>query len=522
MNPRRIAVALGIVLGSGSVALAQATTRVSVGSSGVQADGVSIEPSISADGRFVAFVSRATNLVAGDTNGFDDVFVIDRATGLIERVSVDSFLVEGNGHSSEPSISADGRIVAFQSYASNLVAGDTNDREDVFVHDRSNGATERVSVDSSGAEGDWGGYRARLSMDGTLVAFGSHSSNLVAGDTNGVDDAFVHDRSTGITERVSVDSLGAEGDSASYGGSISSDGEVVVFASYATNLVSDDTNGVKDVFVHDRSTGLTERVSVDSSGNEANDDSDSGDFSADDRIVAFASRASNLDPSDTNSSYDVFVHDRWTGVTELVSVDSSGTKAASGIEPVISADGQWVAFSSGASNLVAGDTNNFTDVFVRDRTAGLTVRVSVTSSGAQGIYGHSSAPAISADGRSGAFTSWATNLVAGDTNALGDVFVHGRYLTLEADPPSPGPGAALAFTTWTGEPSAASLLVVTNANGAPVFIPVVLGSFDAVGEWIWSATVPPGLSGITIDCETFGFVATGKIDVSSPFTIAFQ
>jgi Tol biopolymer transport system component len=358
-------------------------------------------------------------------------------------------------------------------------------------------------------------------MDGQLVAFGSFSSNLVAGDTNDVDDVFVHDRSTGITDRVSVDSLGAEGNRSSFMSSISADGEFVAFNSDATNLVTGDTNHKYDVFVHDRSTGITERISVDSSGNEANDNSAWGDFSADDRVVSFASAASNLVSADTNGAYDVFVHDRQTGVTERVSVDSSGQQAmGSSAEPSISADGQLVAFESDASNLVPGDTGYYQDVFVHDRSTGLTERVSVARSGAQG-NDHSYFPAMSADGRMVVFCSWATNLVGGDTNATLDVFVHGPYLTLEADPESAPAGATLTFTTWTGAVSGLCLLVVNDVNGTPTFVPAAIGSFDAHGLWTLAGTVPSGLSGNVITFETFGFIATGKVDVSNSFAVTF-
>src|SRR5688572_7972318 len=212
----------------GCVAMAaaqQANTRVSVDSSGAEANWDSDSSAISADGKFVAFESYADNLVAGDTNGFADVFVHDRATGITERVSVDSSGVEGNGNSHGPSISADGQVVAFYSYAKNLVAGDRSFDFDVFVHDRATGITERVSVDSSGVEGNSSSSSPSISADGQVVAFESYASNLVAGDTNGYWDVFVHDRASGITERVSVESSGAEGDNDSGYPSISADGQ---------------------------------------------------------------------------------------------------------------------------------------------------------------------------------------------------------------------------------------------------------------------------------------------------------
>jgi Tol biopolymer transport system component len=170
------------------------TSRVSVSSSGEQGNGESRFPSLSADGRYVAFESLASNLVPSDTNGTPDVFIHDRVTGQMTRVSVSSSGEEGNGNSSEASVSANGRYVAFHSSASNLVPGDTNGTWDVFVHDRVTGQTSRVSVSSSGEQGNGNSYEANISPDGRYVAFGSAASNLVPGDTNGTPDVFVHDR----------------------------------------------------------------------------------------------------------------------------------------------------------------------------------------------------------------------------------------------------------------------------------------------------------------------------------------
>src|SRR5207245_298074 len=219
-----------------------------------EGNGASTGVALSADGRFVAFTSVATNLVAGDANGVSDVFVHDRQAGTTERVSVDSAGSEGNGASTGVALSADGRFVAFTSVATNLVAGDTNGAADVFVHDRQTGTTERGSVDSAGSEGNGASTGVALSADGRFVAFTSAATNLVAGDTNGVTDVFVHDRQTGTTERVSVDSAGIEGNGASAGVALSADGRFVAFTSVATNLVAGDTNGAADVFVHDRGT----------------------------------------------------------------------------------------------------------------------------------------------------------------------------------------------------------------------------------------------------------------------------
>ena len=497
---------------------AQVTSRVSVSSAGAQADGDAFLPSISADGRCVAFESGASNLVDDDTNSKFDVFVRDRRLGRIERLSVSSAGAQGNGDSDTPAISADGRYVAFASLATNLVAGDSNLAYDVFLRDRLLGVTERVSVDSAGTQGDGASghdFGISISADGRYVAFASDATNLVVGDANGTWDVFVRDRLLGTTERVSVDSGGAEGDGLSYGPSISADGRFVAFASLATNLVAGDTNGSRDVFVRDRLLATTERVSVDSTGAESQNDTSGSihaplSISADGLRVAFSSDATNLVPGDTNGTSDVFVRDRLFGTTERVSVDSAGTQGnADSFHPSISADGLAVAFDSFATNLVSGDTNAVGDVFVRNLRRATTERVSVSSAGAQASR-WSDVPSISTDGRCVAFDSADTSLASGDTNAAWDAFVRDRFgsagFTSSCDPlvggvvgcpcanPPSGPGRgcdnsaatggarlsaeggpilssdSLSFTTNGEPPGAATLLVqgtATIASGAP-------------------------------------------------------
>ena len=422
---------LAVIPLAGSASAAEPlTSRVSVDSGGQQAtDGDSYDHAVSADGRVVAFRSEASDLVEGDSNGTWDVFVHDRDTGQTSRVSVGPGGEQaGDGDSSAPTLSGDGRFVAFQSNASTLVEGDTNGLLDIFVHDRETGTTSRISVAADGeqaADGD--SFFPSISADGRFVAFMSTASNLVEGDTNGLSDVFVHDRQTGQTSRINVTSGGAQAtDGDSYDPAISADGRFVAFESGASNLVKRDKNGSFDVFVHDRQTAVTTRVS-DKTGSRQAADGESGEpaISADGRFVAFGSSATNLVTGDTNDISDVFVRDRETGEMSRVSVGSAGEQVMDGYDSAaaISAEGRFVAFESGASTLVAGDLNEVGDIFVHDRETGETLLVSVATDGAP-ADGWSYGPALSADGRLVVYHSDATNLIDGDTNGISDVFVY--------------------------------------------------------------------------------------------------
>ncbi len=415
-------VTLALVGSSGAVE-AGVIGRVSVSTDLTQGDSESTAPSISGDGRYVALTSSATVLVPGDTNGKRDIFVFDTETQSIERVSVASDGTQGNDWSLSSSISADGRWVAFDSHANNLVQGDKNNAWDVFVHDRETGVTERVSVANGGVEGDYQSGDPSISADGRYVAFESYADNLVPGDTNGSWDIFVYDRQAGTTQRVSVASDGTEGNDRSFSPSISGNGRYVAFESSATSLVAGDTNGKIDIFVYDRQAGTTERVSVASDGNEYSDHSIQPSISGNGRWIAFASYGDNLTEGNTGGTCGVFVHDRETGTTTRASVDGDGAGGnGKAFWPSISADGRSVVFESLASNLVEGDANNTWDVFVRDLAAMTTSRLSLGADGSD-TSGLSRLTCISADGRSAAFSSLASTLVAGDTNEVEDVFV---------------------------------------------------------------------------------------------------
>jgi Ca2+-binding RTX toxin-like protein len=352
--------------------LTNTTTRVSIDSAGNQGNSDSSSPSISADGRFVAFASFASNLLP---NMRYDILVRDLLTNTTTNISVDSAGNPANNFSSSPSISADGRFVAFDSFASNLVAGDTNNNSpvrnsDIFLRDLLTSTTTRASIDSAGNQGNSNSFSPSISADGRFVAFQSFVSNLVPGDTNNQPDIFVRGLLTNTTTLVSVDSAGNQGNNFSSSPSISSDGRFVAFKSFASNLVPGDTNNQPDIFVRDLSTNTTTRVSVDSAGNQGNNLSSSPSISADGRFVAFKSLASNLVPENTNNQSGIFVRDLLTNTTTRVSVDSVKVDPVKGLDssgPLsISADGRFVVFGSDVSNLVSGDTNNSSDIFVAD------------------------------------------------------------------------------------------------------------------------------------------------------------
>jgi len=437
--------AVGFLLLISSAGAGISTERVSVASDGSEANEASYFPRITSDGRYVVFTSRATNLAPGDdTNGKEDVFVHDRYTDTTERVSIDSSGGEGNGYSGAwgATISIDdGRYVAFGSDATNLVPNDTNAQDDIFVHDREDDTTERVSMayDGSQANGsNWWG--PAISGDGRYVAFASSATNLVPNDTNGTDDIFVRDRQDDTTERVNMayDGSQSNGYSGFLGIAISADGRYVAFDSYATNLVPDDTNGVPDLFLRDRDNDTTERVSVADDGSQANGWSDVEAISRDGLHVAFASAATNLISDDSNAMTDIFIRDLDTDTTERLSVDSDGNEAEGGdsLFPAISGDLRYVVFFSEATNLVLDDNNGSGDVFLRDRLKQTTKLISVSSDGDQGDWlSGGNGVAIGLDSRFIAYDSFATNLVPNDTNDFADIFV---------DPPTNDPVGGIA------------------------------------------------------------------------------
>lgn len=428
------AAALGVLLALPAHGASPAPTeRVSVATGGGQARGNSVSPAISKDGRYVAFYSDAPNLVAGDTNRARDVFVHDRQTGQTTRVSVANDGSQANGESFAPAISGDGRYVAFSSSASNLVPGDQNNANDIFVRDRVANTTTRVSTGLGGAEPNAGSFAPAISADGNVVAYESDATNLVPNDTNAVRDVFVYDRSTGTTNRVSVGTGGVEADAPSEQATLDADGGIVAFSSFADNLIPVDENFTADVFVYVRATQTTSRVSVYSGGFEADGNSFHPALSADGRLVAFDSDSFNLAWFDPDEGADVYVYDRLADLIFNVSVDDAGNLGNDTSSwPSMSSDGRYVAYTTEATDIVPGDQNSVGDIVLYDRQSGAANRLSLTNSGNESDN-ESLHPSISGDGKLVAYESLAANLVAGDSNRKNDIFV--RDTTLNPPPP---------------------------------------------------------------------------------------
>ncbi|MCZ6674745.1 MAG: hypothetical protein O7C75_17590, partial [Verrucomicrobia bacterium] len=334
-------------------------------------------PSTSADGRYVAFESSAS-LVPLDTNDVGDVFVTDTQTGETKRVSVASNGTETDEWSLLPSISADGRKVAFMSVATNLGSSEFYYIlfQEVFVHDTETRETKQVSAAEDGTDSNGNNWNPDISADGRWVAFSSSATNLENAFPDINWDVYVKNLETGAIELVSKSTMNARGDDDSMDPSISSDGRFIAFETDAQSLQFDelpytklDRNGFRDIYVHDRQSGETNRVSIASDLTEGDGDSTDASISADGRYVAFKSEATNLVASDTNGLWDIFVHDRWTGQTKRANVAADGTEAKSefgtGLNTTssISGDGRYVTFSSIATNLVAVDIGGNNQIF---------------------------------------------------------------------------------------------------------------------------------------------------------------
>lgn len=397
--------------------------RASVSGTGVEGNGRSWDTGTGEYGRYVVFSSQATNLVDNDTNNATDIFVKDTENGTIERVSVSSDGTQGDGDSNWPSISSDGKYVCFHSDATNLVTGDNNSSKDVFVHNRETGETICVSLNSSNETANGSSLNGKISYDGKYVAFHSNASDIHA-DANSFHQIYRYDMSSKTLILVSKNTGGTgAADAHCYYPFISQDGRFIAYQSAATNLVTGDGNGLQDVFLYDADSGTNERVSIATDDTEGNAASSRGVPSMDGRYVSFYSEATNLVSGDTNGNLDVFLRDRQLNTTIRVSKSSGGDEGNDDSRTNwTSPDGAYVFFESTATNLISGDTNGFSDIFIYDVGAGQVIDVVTKSTNGLG-NGDSYQPHCNSDGSIVSFSSKADNLVDNDNDGNEDAFV---------------------------------------------------------------------------------------------------
>lgn len=404
--------------------LAGSTTLLSTKSQKKQSDGLSSDSSASGTGKFVAFRSSATVLDDRCNSGLNHIFVRDRTAQTTRCISVNSNGNQGNQDSDAPSVSSDGQFIAFDSKATDLAGKCDNGASHIFVHDRVARTTRCVSINSNGNQGNLDSHAPSISSDGRFIAFHSAATNLSGGKcNNGFIHVFVHDLTAGTTTCVSVHSNGAEGDSNSFDPSISANGELVVFHSTAANLTGRCSNGNSHIYLHNRLSDNTSCVSVDSDETESNGNSSLPKISGDGLFVVFQSDATNLTPQCNNGFAQIYIRDLADDRTFCASRDSNGNQGNNdSVQPSISSVGRFIAFSSPATNLVSNRcTGGNKQIFIRDRTQDKTTCASLGPKNVEG-NGDSENPSISGDGKVVSFESNSSNLVKKDGNNLSDVF----------------------------------------------------------------------------------------------------
>jgi Tol biopolymer transport system component len=505
---------------------AQSIVRVDVANDGTETYGGATAADVCDDATKVVFATSVDGLDPADVNGRDDVLLRDLAAGTTTLVSVRTNGQQGNKNSFNPRISADGRFVAFDSDATNfVVGGDFNGVTDVFLRDLTAGTTTRVSVANDGSEANGKSSLAAISGDGQRILFVSDASNLVAIDGNRASDLFLRDVAAGTTIRVSTAADGTEADRGTYGGDLSSDGQVVLMTSGATNLVPGDTNGAFDVFVHDLAAGTVVRASVDSNGGQLSwgTDRNPDDFGAalsrDGQIVVFSTLQPDLAPNDWNESSDSFLHDLATGTTTIVSVDSNGDVVAANKKGYgtyahgVTSDGRYILLEGDAATLAANgnfDANAW-DIYVRDTKLAMTTRQSNDPRGVAGdrpSFGSRMTP----DALHAAFVSSASDLIDGDSTLGPCVFLVTRPLRdATADPYGDGLAGTLGvpdlsasapllnrpFDLTLGNSSGAWTIALLMTGTASAQIPTALGG-DLLVVPIWSQLVAVPVDGFDL------------------------
>ena len=412
--------------------------RVSVASDGTVGNDFSYNPFISGDGRFVLFTSNANNLVPNDTN-YGDVFVHDRVTAITERVSISSNGIEANASAFGEGISYDGRFVIFTSMATNLVNNDTNEFKDVFLHDRQTHETILISKSFDGSQTNETSDYASISSSGQYVVFSSNATNLVENDTNESPDIFIYDHQT---EEIEIIPLAFDDPQREIRNvknlSVSTDGRYIAFQAvlWKANEVNQD-----NIFVHDRLLEETRLVSVSSEGVKGDSWSINPEISANGQFVSFTSDSRNLVENDTNRYRDIFVHDLISGITERVSIATDGTEGnGSAGNSSISSDGRYVVFDTRANNLYYLNGYSITDgVYLRDRLTGTTEMISLSPGGIPigqcFSYVTTGRAGISDDGTYVTYSSRSNGLVLDNKGTTyEDVFVTNRNGQFIVDP----------------------------------------------------------------------------------------
>jgi Tol biopolymer transport system component len=396
---------------------------ISLLGSGLAASGASGGARFSPDGNRVVFQSVAADLVTGDTNGKTDILIKNLLTRNIDRVSVNATGGQANDHSSDAVFSPDGGKVLFSSSASDLVPGDTNGRQDVFVKDLATGAVTVVSVSAAGVQGNDLSFGFAFSPDGNSVIFQSAASNLTAGDTGGHLDIFLKSLVTGVVDKISASAAGLGGDGDSFAPQFSPDGNFVVFHSAARNLTADSV-GTYEIYLKNISTGAVTLISKNAAGDPANQATGQPVFSPDGTRIAYSSNASNLVAGDLNGMADIFIYDIATQATQLVSLSALGVSGNGGsYMPRFSPDGTKIVFHSYSTNWAANDANAGADLFVKDLITGEVTRVSSLPDGSA-PNGYSFDGTFLPDGSGILFASEASNLFAVDSNGVQDVFLY--------------------------------------------------------------------------------------------------
>jgi hypothetical protein len=424
-----------------SVAPGGRTVRLSVPATLEEGNGESLTPSMSADGQFIAFASKATNLLPlPDTNRALDIYVVNQFTGMRERVSVTSAGGEADLASDSPAISGDGRFVVFRSAATNLDSSQvaTNPRLDLYLHDRQLRTTVRITRGLNGAQADQDSATPVISPDGRLIVFVSYASNLVAGDTNLTRDVFLYERLTGHLERVSLTNTGGQANGPCDMPAMSDDGNLIVFRSSANNLIPGDRNSLPDIYVRNRQAGTTWRVSVSTTGTESNGASGGLTdlaISGNGRLVAFVSNASNLVTPPTAGEAFVFLHDLTTRVTTQVAMPTSlSTNGIGALVPrgmALNGDARYLALVAQTSALASGSAmvylldlqdaaQTLEPISISTSTSTSTSTTVPAPNGHCGLAAHG--VTMSTDCRFIAFESLATNLVFDDFNGLRDIY----------------------------------------------------------------------------------------------------